>query len=110
MNLEIDQFIGSFPGYIFVHLRDFQDATTSELESFLQNFETKYFNYIRYIRLSGSGHKEWMEKFQVFGFPALLVFYQGKLNLKLLGQVKLHILKELLWERVFTDSRFNFEL
>ena len=108
MNNEIDQFIESFQGYIFIYLSDFREPSESELESFLQSIETKYFNYIRYIHLSGAGHRKWMEKFQVFGTPALLAFHQGKLNLRLLGQLKVDILKQLLWGRVFTDPRFNF--
>jgi hypothetical protein len=109
MEKEIDQFIESFQGYIFIYVNDFLKPSESELESFLQSIETKYFNYVRYIHLTGSGHGTWMEKFQVFGTPALLIFHQGKLCLRLLGQLRVDTLKQLLWERVFTDHRFNFE-
>src|SRR4030043_2050178 len=103
MSTELDQFIQDYRGFIIIHLRHSQIESESELDLFLKELEAKNINQIRIVQLTAAEHKQWIQKYRIYGVPAIIVFRNGLLCMRLRGRLSVKNLKQLLQEDVFRN-------
>ena len=100
MSIELDRIVRTHAGVLLVHVRGIYDDTESEFEWFLHTLETSSDRAIRIIHLTSGGHKKWLRKFKIYGSPAVLIFDNGSLMLRIHGRISIGLLTQLLEDRV----------
>jgi hypothetical protein len=100
MSKELDLVVGNYTGILVVNVRGMYDNMESEFDQFLQSLEKSTDRVIRIVNLTSSGHKNWLNKHNIFGSPAILVFNNGELCLRIHGRISVGLFNRLLEDRV----------
>lgn len=87
-------------GLLIIQLTDYHEEPGSELETFLHALEERFKGHLKVVSLTISTHRKWAQVYHVHGSPAILIFKDGDLCLRLRGRITAMSLYNLLKERV----------
>ena len=101
MSKELDELIENFSGLVAVELVEPFYEVREEMEALENLLERELSESSRFVRIFLSEHKEWAKKFKVFGSPAVLIFQNGSLALRIQGTCSVDEIKSIFKQKDF---------